>query len=65
MIGGPRPVRATIVGMVLEGYDQELIVYRVAGGGWPLGDGVRRREPIAMNGHPPSSSGCPRTRWTR
>jgi len=32
MIGGPRPVRATIVGVVREGYQEELIVYRVDGG---------------------------------
>ena len=29
VIGGPTPVRATIVGLVREGYDQELVAYRV------------------------------------
>ncbi len=33
MIGGPRPVMATIVGVVREGYEQELIVYRAQGSG--------------------------------
>jgi putative ABC transport system permease protein len=33
MIGGPRPVMATIVGVVREGYEQELIVYRAEGSG--------------------------------
>jgi putative ABC transport system permease protein len=29
VIGGPTPVRATIVGLVREGYGEELVVYRV------------------------------------
>jgi hypothetical protein len=36
VIGGPDPVRATIVGVVREGYGEELSVYRVdrSGGTW-------------------------------
>ena len=36
VIGGPNPVRATIVGVVREGYGEELSVYRVdrSGGTW-------------------------------
>jgi hypothetical protein len=36
VIGGPDPVRATIVGVVREGYGEELSVYRVdrSGGAW-------------------------------
>jgi putative ABC transport system permease protein len=33
MIGGPRPVLATIIGVVREGYEEELIVYRAEGSG--------------------------------
>ncbi|UOY02083.1 ABC transporter permease [Blastococcus sp. PRF04-17] len=33
MIGGPRPVLAAIVGVVREGYEEELIVYRAEGSG--------------------------------
>jgi putative ABC transport system permease protein len=33
MIGGPRPVLATIVGVVREGYQDELLVYRAEGSG--------------------------------
>jgi putative ABC transport system permease protein len=33
MIGGPRPVLATIVGVVREGWEEELIVYRAEGSG--------------------------------
>jgi putative ABC transport system permease protein len=35
VIGGPQPVRATIVGAVREGYQDELIVYRVSGSAGP------------------------------
>jgi hypothetical protein len=51
MIGGPRPVRATIVGMVREGYEQELIVYRVAGGGGPWAAASADAQP-SMSGPP-------------
>ena len=38
VIGGPRPVRATIVGVVREGYESELIAYRVDRSGGPWGE---------------------------
>ncbi|WP_104523248.1 ABC transporter permease [Blastococcus atacamensis] len=36
MLGGPTPVRATIVGVLREGYGSELVAYRVdrSGGSW-------------------------------
>ncbi|MCV2488037.1 ABC transporter permease [Geodermatophilus sp. YIM 151500] len=36
VLGGPRPVRAAIVGVVREGYGDELVVYRIdrSGGPW-------------------------------
>jgi MacB-like periplasmic core domain/FtsX-like permease family len=35
VIGGPSPVRATIVGVVREGYGEELVAYRVDRSGGP------------------------------
>jgi putative ABC transport system permease protein len=39
VIGGPSPVRATVVGVVREGYGEELVAYRVdrSGGPWDAG----------------------------
>ena len=52
MIGGPQPVRATIVGIVREGYEEELIVYRVAGGGGPWATTASAGSQAAMYGPP-------------
>jgi hypothetical protein len=35
VIGGPAPVRATIVGVVREGFEDELVIYRVDRSGGP------------------------------
>jgi ABC-type antimicrobial peptide transport system permease subunit len=53
VIGGPTPVRATIVGVVREGYQDELIAYRVdrSAGPW---DAVATEDPMAMYGAPAS-----------
>jgi putative ABC transport system permease protein len=37
VIGGPDPVRATIVGVVREGYEQELVAYRIDRSAGPWG----------------------------
>jgi putative ABC transport system permease protein len=38
VIGGPTPVRATIVGVVREGYGEELVVYRIDRSAGPWDD---------------------------
>jgi hypothetical protein len=52
VLGGPTPVRATIVGVVREGYGSEPIVYRVDRSGGPWGDAGTVDPMQAMYGGP-------------
>jgi putative ABC transport system permease protein len=53
VIGGPQPVTATIVGVVREGYQEELVVYRVdsSGGAWTTASAAN---PMMGHGPPPT-----------
>lgn len=52
VLGGPVPVRATIVGVVREGYAQDLIAYRVDRSGGPWDDAGAVDPATAMYGGP-------------
>ncbi|RZU32269.1 ABC transporter permease [Blastococcus saxobsidens] len=52
VLGGPTPVRATIVGVVREGYGSELVAYRVDRSGGPWDDAGSVDTAQAMYGGP-------------
>jgi ABC-type lipoprotein release transport system permease subunit len=52
VIGGPDPVRATIVGVVREGYGEELLAYRIDRSAGPWGDAGVVDPANAMYGGP-------------
>jgi hypothetical protein len=52
VIGGSSPVRATIVGVVREGYGEELVAYRIDRSAGPWGDAGTVDPATAMYGGP-------------
>jgi putative ABC transport system permease protein len=52
VIGGTSPVRAVIVGVVREGYDEELVAYRVDRSAAPWGDTAAADPMSGMYGQP-------------
>jgi ABC-type antimicrobial peptide transport system permease subunit len=52
VIGGPNPVRATIVGVVREGYAEELVTYRIDRSAGPWGAAEAADPATAMYGGP-------------
>lgn len=65
MIGGPAPVRATIVGVVREGYGEELVVYRVDRSGLATERTGTDPGPASSAGRRHWSCGSLRSRRTR